>query len=83
MKKVKIILLIAGILVAGCAFTAVAQKNKAEKTASAKAYYGQKPQKPNFKKKQKQKVDWSRHTKPAKGTTRAEGRHIRKKKYSS
>lgn len=46
MKKFQAIILITGILVAGLAFSAVAQK-RADKTSSAKAYYGYRSDKPN------------------------------------
>lgn len=72
MKKLKLIVLIIGILVAGVAFNASAQKQRADKTASAKAYYGYgkraQKQSMKMKKKQRHKVAHFRHTKPAKGT---------------
>jgi hypothetical protein len=77
MKSLRIITVITGIFVAACVGSAVAQ-NKAEKTSSARAYYGQKPEKSIFKKKKKQKADWHVHSKPAKGT-RADAWSTRRK----
>jgi hypothetical protein len=65
MKNLKTIALITGLLVAGFGFQAVAQ-NRAEKTSSARAYYGHTPEKSKFKKKKKDKM--VHHTKPASGT---------------
>jgi hypothetical protein len=78
MKSLKLFLFVAGILIAGrsCAFA----QYRAEKTSSAKAYYGEKPEKPKMKKKKKQKVTNYTHTRPAKGT-RADAWST-KKKYS-
>jgi hypothetical protein len=54
MKKLRTFILITGILVAGQAFSAQAQKRPA-KTSSAKAYYGTKSDKPNHKVKKPKK----------------------------
>jgi hypothetical protein len=66
MKNLKTIFLVTGLLVAGFGFQVVAQ-NRAEKTSSAKAYYGHAPEKSKFKKK-KLKSTQADHNKPAYGT---------------
>ena len=88
MNKLKLIVLITGILIAGLAFSASAQTARAEKTSSAKAYYGKAPGKPNFTKanykdKRKKAVKARHHTKPAKGTTRADRWSLRRKNSNS
>jgi hypothetical protein len=88
MNKVKLVVLISGILIAGLAFSASAQSARAQKTSSAKAYYGKTPGKPNFSKpsykdKRKKAVKAKHHTKPAKGTTRADRWSIRRKNSNS
>jgi Ni/Co efflux regulator RcnB len=77
MKRFQTIILITAILVAACAFNAVAQK-RADKTSSAKAAYGHVPQKQKMKKKKKVKGDGAKHKKPAKGT-RADAWSVRRK----
>jgi hypothetical protein len=71
MNKLRTIILITGILVAGLAFNATAQK-RPDKTASARAYYGHKPEKykpkVRIKKNRKQKFALR---KQARKTTRA------------
>jgi dienelactone hydrolase len=67
MKNLKTIALLTGLLIAGFGFQAAAQ-NRAEKTSSAKAYYGHPPEKSKFKKKKKQKPVMVHHTRPASGT---------------
>jgi hypothetical protein len=59
MKKLRTIMLITGILVAGLAFSAAAQK-RPDKTASARAYYGHKDHKQDQYKKPKVKVKKNR-----------------------
>jgi hypothetical protein len=66
MKRFKLILLVIGLLFAGSAN--VMAQQRAEKTASARAYYGTTPSKPKLQKKHRQKVDWRTHSKPARGT---------------
>lgn len=51
MKQLKTTLFLVGLLVLGCAFPTVAQ-SKAEKTSSAKAYYGTPPASNSYKVKQ-------------------------------
>jgi hypothetical protein len=81
MKRLKIIIFITGILIAGCAHNLAAQ-NKAQKTSSAKAYYGTSPSKSKFKKKNKKKVHNFTHTKPAKGTSSDSWRPKRRNMHS-
>jgi hypothetical protein len=70
MKKFKIFLLLTGIIITGCAFGVMAQ-NRSENTSSARAVYGHRSiPKSKIRAKNKQKVDWHLHYKPAKGTTR-------------
>jgi hypothetical protein len=83
MNKLKLIVLITGILIAGLAFSASAQTARAQKTSSAKAYYGKAPSKPNYKEKRKKAVKVKHHTKPAKGTTRADRWNFRRKNANS
>lgn len=68
MEKFKKVLLIAGILVAGFAISVSAQK-RADKTSSAKAYYGS--TNPNYKLKKNKKYKYS-HKKSHKNKMRAE-----------
>lgn len=67
MKNLKTILFVATLFVVGSVFNATAQK-KAQRTSSAKAYYGYSIGKPKVAKKNKLKVRNFGHTKPAKGT---------------
>jgi hypothetical protein len=67
MKNLKTIALLTGVIMAGFGFQVTAQ-NRAEKTSSAKAYYGHAPEKSKFKKRKKQKPVMVHHTKPASGT---------------
>lgn len=69
MRKIKIFFLLTGILVAGCCYN-VAAKDRPEKTSSARAAYGYSAPKTKIRAKNKQKVNWAVHYKPAKGTTR-------------
>jgi hypothetical protein len=55
MKSMKTISILAGILIAGCAFNAEAQ-TKPEKTSSAKAYYGTPHGKPKVNVNKKKKI---------------------------
>jgi hypothetical protein len=80
MKQIKILLFIIGVLVA-MSMNAMAQRYKPEKTASARAYYGATPSKPKLHKKQKHKVDWRSHSKPARGT-RVQGTDTRRRARS-
>jgi hypothetical protein len=68
MKKFRTIILITGILVAGLAFGAFAQKRPG-KTSSAKAYYGHRYDKPNHKVKKPKK-----HKSGAKKSTTNKGK---------
>jgi hypothetical protein len=63
----KTIILITGLFIAGFAFDVNAQV-RAQKTSSARAYYGTPIEKSKLKRKSKQKADWATHHKPAKGT---------------
>jgi hypothetical protein len=83
MNKIKLIVIITGILIAGLAFSASAQTSRAQKTSSAKAYYGKAPRKPNYKSKRKNAVKAKHHTKPAKGTAHADRWSLRKKNSNS
>jgi hypothetical protein len=76
MKRLKVILSIT-ILMTTFVLSAIAQ-NRPERTSSVRAYYGDRPGKPNFKKKKKQKIKDYTHTRPAKGT-RADAWSSRKK----
>ena len=70
MKNIPTIILLTGILVAGCAFNVAAQR-KAHNTASAKAYYGYASAPTKFKAKKKKKIHHytiSQPPQPAKGT---------------
>lgn len=81
MKRLKIILLILGIVLAGSA-NLMAQ-HKAQKPPSAKASYHKKNKesKASHRKKQKEKQDWRVHSKPARGTKSAD--LSRKKSHKS
>jgi hypothetical protein len=78
MKIITKILFVAAICVAASVNNAFAQKKRADKTSSAKAYYGQAPSKPNYKPK-KSKTSKSYRSQSMK-RTRAEARN--RKKYS-
>jgi hypothetical protein len=78
MNVISKILLIALICVAASANQAFAQKKRAGKTSSAKAYYGQTPSKPNYKPK-KNKMSKSARSQSMK-RARTDARN--KKKYS-
>ncbi|MBT1704306.1 hypothetical protein [Chryseosolibacter indicus] len=65
MKNLKTIILLTGVLITAAVFNVSAQ-TRPHKTASAKAYYGQKPKKQKFKKKKSMTV--SKH-KPSKVTS--------------
>lgn len=67
MKKLKIIILVTGVLVAWIASSASAQK-RPERTSSARAAYGVQPERPKHKLGKKQKVRKQSQVKPAKGT---------------
>jgi hypothetical protein len=67
MKRLKIIFYILAILIVIISKTAFGQ-TRPENTASARAYYGSKPGKPNFKATRTKKIKNYTHTKPAKGT---------------
>jgi hypothetical protein len=67
MKNLTTIALLTGVMMAGFSFQMAAQ-TRAEKTSSAKAYYGHTREKSKFKKKKKQKPVMVHHTKPASGT---------------
>lgn len=72
MGKLRTIILITGILIAGLAFSAAAQK-RADKTSSAKAYYSyksNKPYKPKYKIKKNRKQKHALR-KSARGKVRA------------
>lgn len=72
------ILFIGAICLAVSTSQAIAQKKRADKTSSAKAYYGQTPSKPNYKpKKTKMTKTYRSHSMKK---TRAEARN--RKKYS-
>ncbi|HEY0651475.1 MAG TPA: hypothetical protein VGD65_00045 [Chryseosolibacter sp.] len=78
MKIVIKILFLAAICIAASATQALAQKKRADKTSSAKAYYGQTPAKPKYKAK-KNKMSKTFRSQSMK-RTRAEARN--RKKYS-
>jgi hypothetical protein len=67
MKNLKTIAFLTGMIMAGLGFQVAAQ-TRAEKTSSAKAYYGHAHEKSKFKKRKKQKPVMVHHTKPASGT---------------
>lgn len=78
MNTITKILFVGAICLAASVNQAVAQKKRAEKTSSAKAYYGQTPSKPNYKPK-KTKMTKSYRSQSMK-RTRAEARN--RKRYS-
>lgn len=74
MNNPKLVLIIAGILIAGLAFSASAQTRQAGKTASARAYYGKPAGKPSFVSNKKYKRDRSRVTKAPKMKARVQAK---------
>lgn len=68
------------VVIALCATTinASAQKKRADKTSSAKAYYGHAPSKPSYKQKHVKKVKTARSQSLKRATTQARNR----RKYS-
>ena len=81
MRNFKSIASLTLIVVLGCVINASAQ-GRPEKSSSARAYYGEAPNKPKFRKKKSKKVRDYTHTRPAKGT-RTEARAWRKKNSRS
>jgi hypothetical protein len=84
MRKFRAIMLITGILVAGLAISAVAQR-RADRTSSAKAYYGHKPGKSvHYVKKTKNPRSTFGTIKPSKYKSRVQAKdgYIRKKQSS-
>lgn len=77
MKRMKTISILAGILIAGCAFSAEAQ-TKPQKTSSARAYYGTPHGKPKVNVNKKKKTRKHTHITPGAKAIRANN----KKRYS-
>jgi len=78
MKMVCRILFIVLIALGASSINAHAQKKRAEKTSSAKAYYGQRPAKPHYKQKKSKHVKTLRSQSAKR--SRADARN--RKKYS-
>jgi hypothetical protein len=77
MKSIKTISILAGILIAGCVFSAEAQ-TKPQKTSSAKAYYGTPSGKPKVNVNKKTKTRKRTHMTPGSKAIRANS----KRRYS-
>ena len=72
------VLLILVIAIGANTINASAQKKRADKTSSAKAYYGQAPSRPNYKQKKTKKVKSAR----SQSAKRARADVRNRKKYS-
>jgi hypothetical protein len=73
MRKLRLIILITGILVAGIVASGFAQTKRSSRTSGARAYYGQTPGKPKLKGKN-QKRDKSKVVKAPKMKSRVQAK---------